>query len=308
MPITPTEKIWMDGELVDWDKATIHVLSHGLHYGTGAFEGIRAYPTSSGPAVFRLREHMVRLFNSCKIIMIDIPFSVEELINATVEVVRVNDHPDGCYVRPLVYLGYGEMGVNPLPAPVNVAIATWPWGAYLGENAVKNGARLKISSWRRHDPNAMPTAAKATGMYLNSGLAKIEALKSGYDEAIMLGPEGQVSEGTGENIFIVRDGVLVTPPSSEAGALPGVTQDSIVKIARDLGYEVRFEAMVRTDLYLADEAFMTGTAVEIVPIQSVDDRLVNDGRPGPITNIVRNTFNSAVRGELSQYESWLTRV
>ncbi len=308
MPITPTEKIWMDGELVDWDKATIHVLSHGLHYGTGAFEGIRAYPTASGPAVFRLREHMVRLFNSCKIIMIDIPFTVDELINATIEVVRVNDHPDGCYIRPLVYLGYGEMGVNPLPAPVNVAIATWPWGAYLGENAVNNGARLKISSWRRHDPNAMPTAAKATGMYLNSGLAKIEALKSGYDEAIMLGPEGQVSEGTGENIFIVRDGVLVTPPSSEAGALPGVTQDSIVKIAGNLGYEVRFEAMVRTDLYLADEAFMTGTAVEIVPIQSVDDRLVNDGRPGPITTIIRNTFNSAVRGEIAQYESWLTRV
>ena len=308
MPITPTEKIWMDGELVDWDKATIHVLSHGLHYGTGAFEGIRAYPTASGPAVFRLREHMVRLFNSCKIIMIDIPFTVDELINATIEVVRVNDHPDGCYIRPLVYLGYGEMGVNPLPAPVNVAIATWPWGAYLGENAVNNGARLKISSWRRHDPNAMPTAAKATGMYLNSGLAKIEALKSGYDEAIMLGPEGQVSEGTGENIFIVRDGVLVTPPSSEAGALPGVTQDSIVKIAGNLGYEVRFEAMVRTDLYLADEAFMTGTAVEIVPIQSVDDRLVNDGRPGPITTIIRNTFNSAVRGEIAHYESWLTRV
>jgi branched-chain amino acid aminotransferase len=308
MPITPTEKIWMDGELVDWDKATVHVLSHGLHYGTGAFEGIRAYPTSSGPAVFRLREHMVRLFNSCKIIMIDIPFSVDELINAAVEVVRVNDHPDGCYVRPLVYLGYGEMGVNPLPAPVNVAIATWAWGAYLGEDAAKNGARLKISSWRRHDPNAMPTAAKATGMYLNSGLAKIEALKSGYDEAIMLGPEGQVSEGTGENIFIVRDGVLITPPSSEAGALPGVTQDSIVKIARGLGYEVRFEAMVRTDLYLADEAFMTGTAVEIVPIQSVDDRLVNDGRPGPITNEIRDVFNKAVRGEIAQYESWLTRV
>jgi branched-chain amino acid aminotransferase len=308
MPITPTEKIWMDGELVDWDKATVHVLSHGLHYGTGAFEGIRAYPSSTGPAVFRLREHMVRLFNSCKIIMIDIPFTLDELINATVEVVRVNDHPDGCYVRPLVYLGYGEMGVNPLPAPVNVAIATWPWGAYLGEDAVKNGARLKISSWRRHDPNSMPTAAKATGMYLNSGLAKIEALKSGYDEAIMLGPTGQLSEGTGENVFIVRDGVLITPPSSEAGALPGVTQDSIVKIARNLGYEVRFEAMVRTDLYLADEAFMTGTAVEIVPIQSVDDRLVSDGKPGPITGLIRTTYNAAVRGELPEYEHWLTRV
>ncbi len=308
MPITPTKKIWMDGEFVDWEKATIHVLTHGLHYGTGAFEGIRAYPTASGPAIFRLREHMVRLVNSCKILMIDVPFSVDELVQAAVETVRINEMDNGCYLRPLVYLGYGEMGVNPLPAPVNVAMACWPWGAYLGDDGINNGVRMKISSWRRHDPNAMPTAAKATGMYLNSGLAKIEALKSGYDEAIMLGPDGQISECTGENLFIVRNGVIVTPPSSEAGALPGVTQDSVTTIARNLGLEVRFEAMIRTDLYIADEAFLTGTAAEVVPIQSVDERLVSDGKPGPITKQIQTAYFAAVRGELPEYESWLTRV
>jgi len=308
MPITPTKKIWMDGEFVDWEKATIHVLTHGLHYGTGAFEGIRAYPTASGPAIFRLREHMVRLVNSCKILMIDVPFSVDELVQAAVETVRINEMDNGCYLRPLVYLGYGEMGVNPLPAPVNVAMACWPWGAYLGDDGINNGVRMKISSWRRHDPNAMPTAAKATGMYLNSGLAKIEALKSGYDEAIMLGPDGQISECTGENLFIVRNGVIVTPPSSEAGALPGVTQDSVTTIARNLGLEVRFEAMIRTDLYIADEAFLTGTAAEVVPIQSVDERLVSDGKPGPITKQIQTAYFAAVRGELPEYEIWLTRV
>lgn len=308
MPITPTKKIWMDGEFVDWDKATVHVLSHGLHYGTGVFEGIRAYKTSTGPAIFRLREHIRRLVNSCKIVMIDLPFSADELCDATVETVRVNEMTEGCYLRPLVYLGYGEMGVNPLPAPVNVAIAAWPWGAYLGEDAANNGARLKISSWRRHDPNAMPTAAKATGMYLNSGLAKIEAMKSGYDEAIMLGPDGELSEGTGENLFVVRGETLITPPASEAGALPGVTQDSVTTIARDLGYEVRFEAMIRTDLYLADEAFMTGTAAEIVPIRSVDERTIGEGKPGAVTKAIQRSYNAAVRGELPEYEAWLTRV
>jgi branched-chain amino acid aminotransferase len=308
MPITPTSKIWMDGELVDWDKAQIHVLTHALHYGTGAFEGIRAYPTTTGPAIFRLREHMRRLVNSCRILMIDLPFSLDELVDAAVETVRVNDMQEGCYLRPLVYLGYGEMGVNPLPAPVNVAMAVWKWGAYLGEDGLNNGVRMKISSWRRHDTNAMPTAAKATGMYLNSGLAKIDAIKSGYDEAIMLGPSGQLSEGTGENLFIVRDGALITPPTSAAGALPGVTQDSVVTIARNLGYDVRFETLIRTDLYLADEAFLTGTAVEITPIASVDDRVVGCGKPGPITKQVQSTYFSAVRGELAEYEGWLTRV
>jgi len=306
MPITPTKKIWMDGQLVDWDQAMIHVLSHGLHYGTGAFEGVRAYPTSNGPAVFRLREHMQRLLNSCKILMIEVPFTLDELCDAVVETVRANEMNQGCYIRPLVYLGYGEMGVNPLPAPVNVAIACWPWGAYLGDDGHANGVRMKISSWHRHSPNAMPTAAKGTGLYVNSGLAKVEAIKAGYDEAILLGPDGRISECSGENLFIVRNGVIVTPPPSEAGALAGITQDSIVTLARDLGYEVRFEAMVRTDLYLADEAFLTGTAAEVVPIASVDDRVVGAGKPGPITSQLQSTYFQIVRGEVPKYASWLT--
>ncbi|HEY1222587.1 MAG TPA: branched-chain amino acid transaminase [Acidimicrobiales bacterium] len=308
MPITPTKKVWMDGALVDWDKATTHVLTHTLHYGTGAFEGIRAYKTDKGLAVFRLEEHTKRLLNSCKILMIDVPYSLEELVEATKETVRVNDVPDGCYIRPLVFLGYGEMGVNPLPSPVNVAIAVWPWGAYLGDEGAKNGVRMKISSWVRHAPNAMPTASKTVGGYVNSGLAKVEAIKAGYDEAIMLGADGKVSECTGENLFIVRDGYLVSPPPSESGALRGVTLSSIHRIANDLGYQVHFEAMRRDDLYVADEAFLTGTAAEVVPIASVDDRVVGEGKPGPITLEIQGVYNQAVRGKLPQYESWLARV
>jgi branched-chain amino acid aminotransferase len=308
MALTPTSKIWMDGELVDWEKATVHVLTHGLHYGTGAFEGIRCYATSTGQSVFRLRDHMQRLLDSCRVIVIDVPYSLEVLCAAALDVVRVNALAGGCYVRPIVYRGYGELGVNPLTCPVNVAIAAWPWGAYLGEEAVQSGVKLMVSSWRRIDPNAMPTAAKATGMYLNAGLAKMEALKSGYDEAIMLGADGKVSECTGENLFVVRGGTIITPPPSEAGALPGITQQSIVRIARDLGFEVRFEALIRSDLYLADEAFLTGTAAEVIPIASVDQRDVGEGKPGPITRTLQSTYASVVRGELPQYEEWLTRV
>jgi branched-chain amino acid aminotransferase len=308
MSITPTKKIWMDGTLVDWPDAKVHVLSHTLHYGTGAFEGIRAYKTPNGVAIFRLKEHMERLLRSCKILMIDVPYSAQELCEAAKEIVRVNELNDGCYLRPIVYLGYGEMGVNPLGAPVNTAIAAWPWGAYLGEEASRNGARMKISSWARHHPNSMPTASKTIGGYVNASLAKVEAVKAGYDEAIMLGPDGRVSEGTGENLFLVRDGRLVSPPPSEAGALRGITQASIVKIAQDLGYEVSFEALRRDDIYLADEAFLTGTAVEVVPLSSVDDRLIGDGKPGPITTIIKTTYHQAVSGERPQYEEWLTRV
>jgi branched-chain amino acid aminotransferase len=307
MPLTPTKKIWMDGKMVNWEDATVHVLTHGLHYGTGAFEGIRCYQTSTGLSIFRLRDHMQRLINSCKVIVMDVPYSLEELSSAAVEVVKENDQPSGCYLRPIVYRGYGDLGVNPLHTPTNVAIAAWPWGAYLGEEAVHRGVRVMVSSWRRSDPNAMPTAAKATGSYLNASLAKIEAVKAGFDEAVMLGPDGKVSECTGENIFIVRNGVVITPPSSEAGALPGVTQNTVVRIARDLGYEVRFDAMVRTDIYLADEAFLTGTAVEVIAIASIDDRDVGEGKPGPITKQIQSTYASAVRGELPQYEAWLTR-
>jgi len=304
MPIDTVDKIWMDGELVDWDDAKIHVLTHTLHYGCGVFEGIRAYETTRGPAVFRLEEHIDRLFNSAAIYMLDIPFSREDLIAATVETIKVNQVPS-CYIRPLVYLGYGEMGLNPLPCPVNVSIAVWPWGTYLGDEGIRNGIRLKISSWRRHDPNTMPPAAKGTGMYINSSMAKVEALKSGYDEAVMLSPQGNVSECTGENIFIVKRGAIVTPPVS-AGALEGITQDSVRRIAEDLGIDYRVENLLRSDLYTADEAFLSGTAAEVVPIRSVDDRELGD--PGPITRQVQETYFAAVRGEDDRYKDWLTHV
>jgi branched-chain amino acid aminotransferase len=308
MPITPTEKIWMDGELVDWADATVHVLTHTMHYGSGVFEGIRAYPTDRGVAVFRLRDHIRRLFASAKVFMIDIPFTPEQIVEASREVVRVNGLTEGCYLRPIVYLGYGEMGLNPLPCPVNVSIAAWPWGTYLGDEGVANGVSVKISSWRRHDSNAVPTAAKGTGMYANSSLAKVEALKAGYDEAVLLAPNGNVSECTGENIFIVRDGMIITPPTSHAGALEGITQNSVETIARDLGYEVSHEAIIRTDLYLAEEAFLTGTAAEVVPIRAVDDRPVGPGHPGKITKEIQQMYFSTVRGQVDQYKDWLDHV
>ncbi|MDA8310335.1 MAG: branched-chain amino acid transaminase [Actinomycetota bacterium] len=308
MPITPTHKIWMDGELVDWADAKVHVLSHTLHYGSGVFEGIRAYPTSQGVAVFRLADHMRRLIASAHILMIDVPYSADQLVAAATELVRTNDVHDGCYIRPLVYLGYGEMGLNPLPAPVQVSIATWPWGTYLGADALERGVSVKISSWRRHDPNAAPTAAKSVGMYVNSSLAKIEALKAGYDEAVLLTSDGRVSECTGENIFIVRDGVLLTPPTSDAGALDGITQDTVEVLAGDMGIEVRHEPLIRTDLYLADEAFLTGTAAELTPIRAVDDRVVGSGSRGPITSELQRAYFSAVHGELDRHKNWLHLV
>jgi len=308
VPITPTTKIWMDGELVDWANAQVHVLTHTMHYGSGVFEGIRAYPTSQGPAVFRLRDHIRRLFTSAKVLMIDIPFTEDDLVEATREVVRVNDLQDGCYLRPLVFLGYGEMGLNPLPCPVNVAIAAWPWGSYLGDEGVANGVSVKISSWRRHDPNAVPTAAKGTGMYVNSSLAKVEAVKAGYDEAILLAPDGHVSECTGENVFIVRNGRLLTPPTSDAGTLDGITQQSVETIAADMGLEVSHEPLIRTDLYSAEEAFLTGTAAEVVPIRAVDDRVVGDGRPGPVTREIQQTYLATVKGEVDRYKEWLDYV
>ena len=308
MPITPTEKIWLDGELVDWQDANVHVLTHSLHYGSGVFEGIRAYPTANGVAVFRLTDHVLRLIASAKVFLIDVPFSVDQLTEACKEVVRVNGLDDGCYIRPIVFLGYGEMGLNPLPCPVNVAIAAWSWGTYLGDEGIRNGVRLKVSSWQRHDPNAVPTAAKGTGMYINSSLAKVEALKAGYDEALLLAPDGHVSECTGENIFVVRGGRILTPPTSDSGALAGITQQSVETIAADLGYEVSHEPLVRTDLYTADEAFLTGTAAEVVPIREVDDRAVGEGRPGPLTLQIQETYFAAVRGKVDRYKDWLEHV
>lgn len=306
MPVTKTAKIWMDGRLVDWEEATVHVLTHGLHYGTGVFEGIRAYPTPEGPAIFRLADHVHRLFLSAKILFIDVPFSESEVADAIRQVVAASGL-ESCYIRPLVFLGDGEMGLNPLPVPVRVAVACWPWGAYLGAEGLSSGVRVKISSWRRHDPNALPPAAKGTALYLNSALAKAEAVKAGYDEAILLSPQGSVSECTGENLFVVRRGTLLTPPVS-AGALEGITQDTVAVLARERGYPVERANLLRSDLYIADEAFLTGTAAEVVPIASVDDRPVGDAKPGPITRELQAAYFATVRGENERYKDWVDLV
>jgi len=304
MPITPTEKIWMNGELVDWDDARIHVLTHTLHYGMGVFEGIRAYETADGPAVFRLTEHMKRLHNSAKIMGMDLPYSVEELVTAAKDVVRASGLPSA-YIRPIAYYGYGEMGLNTLPCSVDVSIACWPWGAYLGEDAASKGVRMKISSWTRHDHNTMPPASKTTGNYVNSSLAKVEALKAGYDEAIMLSPAGFVSECTGENIFAARDGVLITPPVA-AGALEGITQDTVMAIAADFGFETRFDMLTRSDLYVCEEMFVCGTAAEVSAVNSVDDRSIPC--PGPMTTAIAAEYARTVRGEVDRYKDWLEYV
>ena len=304
MPITPTNKIWMNGTLVDWDDARIHVLTHTLHYGMGVFEGVRAYETPKGPAVFRLTEHMERLHNSAKILGMDMPYSVDELVQATKDVVKASGLPSA-YIRPIAYYGYGEMGLNTLPCSVDVAIACWPWGAYLGEDALTKGISTKISSWTRHDHTTMPPAAKTTGNYVNSSLAKVEALKGGYDEAIMLNPQGFVSECTGENIFVARDGVFITPPIA-AGALEGITQDSVMTIGRDLGYEFRVDYLTRSDLYVSEEIFLCGTAAEVSAVNAVDDRPIPC--PGPMTSAIAAEYGRVVRGHVPRYEDWLEYV
>ncbi|MCX8006505.1 MAG: branched-chain amino acid transaminase [Coriobacteriia bacterium] len=296
--------IWMDGELVEWEKATVHVLTHALHYGSGVFEGIRCYATADGPAVFRLRDHMERFERSAKMLMMDLGMSVDELCDAVKETVRANNLPE-CYIRPLAFRGYGVMGLDPIPAPVQIAIAAWPWETYMGEEALTRGVDVGISSWRQRGINSLPPAIKATGNYLNSSLARVEANRHGYNEAILLNEEGKVCEGTGENIFVVRDGVISTPPVSD-GILEGITRDSIMVIADDLGYPVIEESLVRTDLYAADEVFMTGTAAEVVPVRSVDGRVIGDA--GPVTLELQRTFFRVVRGEEPAYEEWLERV
>ncbi|MSO37722.1 MAG: branched-chain amino acid transaminase [Acidimicrobiia bacterium] len=304
MSIEKTPKIWMNGELVDWDKAQIHILTHTLHYGTGVFEGIRAYETDDGPAAFRLTDHVVRLFESAAIMMMDIPYTVDEIIDAIKLTVRSTGIPS-CYIRPIAYYGYGEMGLNTIPCSVDVAIACWPWGAYLGDDAVTKGVRMKVSSWNRHDPNTMPPTSKTTGNYVNSSLAKVEALKAGYDEAIMLNPTGDVSECTGENLFCSRKDELIMPPPG-AGALEGITQDSVVTIARDLGYVVRAATLTRSDLYVAEELFVCGTAAEISSVNSVDDRSIPC--PGPKTTAIAAEFSKAVRGKTDRYKDWVEHV
>ena len=304
MPITPTDKIWMNGELVAWDAAQIHVLSHSLHYGMGVFEGIRAYETADGPAVFRLTDHMVRLHNSAKIMMMELPYSVDELVEATKLVVRESGL-DSCYIRPIAYYGYGEMGLNTIPCTVDVAIACWPWGAYLGDEALTKGVKLKTSSWTRHDHNTMPPASKTTGNYVNSSLAKVEALKAGYEEAIMLSPQGTIAECTGENVFVARNGRFLTPPLA-AGALEGITQHSVMTIAKDLGIDVELSNIVRSDVYIAEEMFLCGTAAEVSAVNSLDDRPIPC--PGPMTTAIADEYHKAIRGQTDRYKDWVEHV
>ncbi len=306
MPIAEVETIWMDGDLVPWRDAKIHVLSHALHYGSGVFEGIRAYETERGAAVWHLDEHLRRLFRSAKLYHMEIPFSHEALVQATKDLIVANGL-DACYIRPLAFRGYGEMGVNPLQAAVNVSIAVWPWGAYLGEEALERGVRVKISSWRRNGQNSLPAAAKASGQYINSQLAKIESLKAGYDEAIMLNEAGFITDGSGENVFIVRDGVLTTPPI-QAGCLDGITRSTVILLARDAGYDVREDNLTRSDLYNAEECFFTGTAAELTPIREVDDRSVGEGHRGPVTKELQSAFFAATKGEDPAHTDWLTYV
>jgi len=297
--------IWMDGELVSWENAKVHVMTHALHYGSAVFEGIRCYKTDEGAAIFRLKEHIDRLFFSASIYRMKIPFTKEEIMRACIEVVKANEFEE-CYIRPLVYRGYGEMGVNPLNVPVKVAIMAWEWGAYLGK-AQEVGARVIISTWVRPAPNMLPMMAKVSGHYTNSQLAKIEAVEKGADEAILLDHRGYISEGSGENIFIVKDEVIYTPPTY-ASILVGITRDSVMRIARDLGYTVMEKDITRTELYNADEAFFTGTAAEVTPIVEVDGIKIGDGMPGPITRKLQKAFWEVVHGKNKKYIGWLTFV
>ena len=298
-----TEKIWMNGELVDWADAKVHVGVHGLHYGSGVFEGIRCYDTPKGPSVFRLVDHLQRLHDSARLLYMEIPYSVEELRAATHELVAANGLPS-CYVRPIVFYGYGELGVSTAGNPVEVVIMSWPWGAYLGEGSQENGITAKISSWKRVGPNVIPHVAKATGIYLNSMLATTEAKRAGYDEAILLTDDGYVADGPGENIFVVRNGIIRTPPLSTS-ILPGVTRDSVIQIAQDLGYVVEEASIIRTDLCLADEVFMTGTAAEVTPVRAVDDIGIG---VGSVTRELQAEYLDAVNARSERWSNWLDIV
>ena len=296
-----TEKIWMNGEFVDWADAKIHVGAHGLHYGTGVFEGIRCYETPRGPAVFRLTDHLKRLQASGRLLHMDLGYSVEELRDVSLELIGINGLPE-CYLRPIAFYGYGELGVATTGNPVDVVIMSWPWGAYLGDEGMKNGIRCKISSWKRVGPNTIPHAAKATGIYLNSMLAVMEAIRAGYDEAILLTDDGFIADGSGENVFIVKNGTIITPPLSTS-ILPGITRLTLIEIAQELGYTVEERNLIRTDLYLADEMFMVGTAAEVTPIRSVDDNEI--GPPGEITRKLQQTYLDLVRGGNERWSHWL---
>jgi branched-chain amino acid aminotransferase len=298
-----TEKIWMNGELVDWADAKVHVAVHGLHYGTGVFEGIRCYETPSGPAVFRLSDHLRRLYDSARLLYMEIPYPEEELREATHDLVRANGLAS-CYLRPLAFYGYGELGVSTAGNPVDTVIISWPWGAYLGEDSQTKGITAKVSSWQRVGANVIPHVAKATGIYLNSMLATSEARRAGYDEAILLTDDGYVADGAGENIFVVKDGVIRTPPLATS-ILPGITRDTVIQIAQDLGYVVEETNMIRSDLALADEVFMTGTATEVAPIRAVDDIELG---VGPVTRELQAAYLDTVNGRSERWSHWLDVV
>jgi len=302
--VEKAELIWMNGKFVPWDEAKVHVLSHGLHYGTGVFEGIRCYETERGPAIFRLDEHLKRLDRSAGLYHLTLPSSIEEISDATHELIRRNGLRS-CYIRPLAFRGYGEMGLYADSAPVELIIAVWPWGAYLGEDGKRNGIRATVSPWRRISPDSLIPASKASGQYLNSILAKNASVEAGYDEAILLDHRGMVCEGSGENIFLVRDGVLVTPPHT-ASILDGVTRKSVIQIARDLGFTVLERDIARAELYLAEEVFLTGTAAELVPVREIDHAVL--GPPGEITRVIQAKFEDAIYGRAEEYLEWLDFV
>jgi branched-chain amino acid aminotransferase len=296
----------MNGEFVAWEDAKVHVLTHAMHYGTGVFEGIRAYDTELGTAIFRHDDHLNRLEDSSKLYYMDLPYSRQQLREATHELIARNGFRS-CYIRPLVYRGHGPMGLNPLDNPVEVSIAVWEWGAYLGDEAKVSGVRARTSSWRRISPDSLIPHAKASGQYLNSVLAKVEAEKSGYEEAILLDDHGRVCEGTGENVFVVKDGAIVTPPQT-ASILDGINRKSVIEIARDLGYTVVERDVARAELPLADEVFLTGTAAELTPMRSIDDIDVGDGKPGEVTRAVQKVFEDALHGRAERYREWLDVV
>jgi branched-chain amino acid aminotransferase len=298
-------KIWKDGELIDWRDATIHVLTHTLHYGMGVFEGVRAYKTPEGTAIFRLREHTERLFNSAKIFQLNIPFDQQTVMDAQLQVVRENKL-ESCYIRPLVWIGDEKLGISAKGNKIHIAIAAWPWGAYLGEDGLNKGIRVKTSSFTRHHVNVSMVRAKASGYYINSILANQEALADGYDEALLLDTDGYVSEGSGENVFIIKNGKIYTPDL--ASCLDGITRDAVVTIAHDLGFEVIQKRITRDEVYCCDEAFFTGTAAEVTPIRELDNRVIGDGTRGPITTKVQALYFDAVAGKAPQYKHWLTKV
>jgi len=299
-------KIWFDGKMVDWKKANIHVMSHVVHYGSSIFEGVRCYETKQGSAIFRLEEHVDRLYDSGKVYRMEIPYTKKQLMDAIVKVVRVNKLKS-CYIRPVVFRGYGTMGVNPLPNPLHCVVAAWSWGSYLGKAALEKGISVRIASWNRQAPNTFPSLAKAGGNYLNSQLIKMEALQDGFDEGIALDSFGFVSEGSGENIFIVKNGVIFTPPTSSA-ILAGITRHSMFVIARELGMEIRQQVLPRESLYIADEVFLTGTAAELTPVAKIDNIKIGDGKRGPVTEKLQKAYFDILTGETPDRFDWLTPV